>query len=62
LPLLVSLKERSTYGELGCFLGTGNKDDLEEDVLADKTTGNKLALFWETMVRPEVEAFSYFQK
>ena len=61
LLLLASLEERSAHGELGCFLGVGNRDDFEE-VLVDKTTGDVFALFWEAVVEPEVEAFPYFQE
>ena len=45
LPLLASLKEKSTHGELGCFLGAGDRDSLKEDNLADKATRNIFALF-----------------
>jgi len=51
LLLLASLEERSTYGELGCFLEAGDRDDFEEDVLVD-----------EAVVGPEVEAFPCFQE
>jgi len=60
LPLLASLEERFTHGELDCFLGAGNKDDLEENVLVNEATRDKFALFWEAVVGPEVEAFSCF--
>ena len=44
LPLLASLKERSTYRELDCFLET--EDDelnvLEDDNLVDEATRNWL--------------------
>ena len=33
LLLLASLEERSTCGELGCFLGVGDGNDLEKDIL-----------------------------
>jgi len=59
LLLLASLEVRSTYGELDCFLGAGDRDDFKE-VLADKTTGDRFALFWEAATVPEVEVFSYF--
>ena len=62
LPLLASLKKRSTHGELDCFLGAGDEDDLEEGFLADKTARNEFALFWKTTVGPEVKVFSYFQE
>jgi len=45
LPLLASLEERFTYGKLDCFLGAGDRDDLEEDVLVDEATKDKFALF-----------------
>ena len=60
LPLLASLEERSTHGVLGCFLGAGDGDDLEEEFLVDRVAGAEFALFWEAMAEPEVEAFSYF--
>ena len=62
LPLLASLEVRSTYRELGCFLEVGNKDDLEEEFLADKAARDEFALFWETMAGLEMEAFPYFQE
>ena len=60
LPLLASLEERSTHGVLGCFLGAGDRDDLEEEFLVDGVAGAEFALFWEAMAEPEVEAFPYF--
>ena len=62
LPLLASLKGRSTHKVLDCFLGVGNEDDLEEEFLADETTGNGFALFWGAVAVPEVEAFPCFQE
>jgi len=62
LPLLASLEERSTHRELGCFLEAGDKDNLEEGLLADKTTGDGFALFWEAIAGIEVEAFPCFQE
>ena len=62
LLLLASLEKRSTHRELGCFLGVGDRDDLEEGFLADEAAGDKFALFWKTIAEPEVEAFSCFQK
>jgi len=59
LPLLASLKERSTYRKLGCFLGVGDRDGLEDN-LADEATRNIFALFWEAVELPAVKAFSYF--
>ena len=60
--LLASLEERSTYRVLGCFLGTGDRDDLEEEFLADKAAGDEFALFWEAVAGLEVEALACFQK
>ena len=60
LLLLASSEERSTYSELGYFLEAGDKDDLEEEFLADEATGDRFALFWEAMAGLEMEAFSYF--
>jgi len=54
------LEERSTYRVLGCFLRVGDRDDLEEELLADKAIGNRFALFWEAMAELEVEAFPCF--
>ena len=62
LPLLASLEERSTCGELGCFLEAGNEDDLKEEFLIDETARDGFALFWETVAELEVEAFPYFHK
>jgi len=45
LPLLANLKEKSTHGELDCFLGAENGDILEKDDLADKTTRDVFVLF-----------------
>ena len=45
---------------LGCFLGVGDGDDLEEEFLVDGVAGAEFALFWEAMAEPEVEAFPYF--
>ena len=55
---LESLEERFIHRELGYFLGVGDRDNLEEEFLVDKVTGNGFALFWEAMAGPEVEAFS----
>ena len=60
LLLLVSLKERSTYRELDCFLGAGDRDGLEKNVLVDEATRDGFTLFWKTVVGPEVKAFPYF--
>ena len=61
LPLLASLEERSTCRVLGCFLGAGDEDDLKEELLVDKATGDEFILFWEAVAGPEVEVFPYFQ-
>ena len=60
LLLLASLEEISTHIELDCFFEAGDRDDLEEKVLADKATKDRFTLFLEAMVELEVEAFSYF--
>ena len=62
LPLLASLEERSTCGVLGCFLGVGDKDDLEKGFLVDEATKAEFALFREAVAELEVEAFPCFQK
>jgi len=62
LLLLASLEERSTHGELGCFLEVGDGDDLEKEFLVDEATRDEFALFWKAAAVPEVEAFSYFQE
>ena len=54
LPLLASLEERSTCRVLGCFLGVGDRDDLEEGFLADEAARAEFALFWEAMAKPDV--------
>ena len=41
---IASLEERSTYGELDCFLKVGN-NILEGDNLANKAAGDMFALF-----------------
>jgi len=56
------LEKRSIYGELDCFLGVENGDDLGKDVLADETAGDGFALFWEAVAEPEMEAFPCFQE
>ena len=48
LPLLASLKERSTHRILGYFLGAGDRDDLEEEFLVNEAARDVFALFWET--------------
>ena len=60
LLLLASLEERSTHGELGCFLEAGDEDDLEKDVLVDEATRDKFVLFWKAVAEPEIEAFTCF--
>ena len=45
LLLLASLEEKSTHGVLGCFLGAGDEDDLEEKFLVDEAAGDRFALF-----------------
>jgi len=54
------LEERSTHRVLGCFLGVGDRNDLEEGLLVDKATGDGLVLLWKTMTELEVEAFPCF--
>jgi len=58
--LLASLEERSTCREFDCFLGAGDRDGLEGDVLADKAAEDEFALFWKAMAGPEVETFFCF--
>jgi len=58
--LLASLEERSIYRELGCFFRAGDGDNLEEEFLANKTTRDKFALFWEAVAGPEMKAFPCF--
>ena len=60
LLLLASLEKRSTHRELGCFLGVGDGNDLEEGFLVDEAAGDGFALFWEAIAGLEVEAFSCF--
>jgi len=60
--LLASLEERSTCGVLGCFLGVGDRDGLEEGFLADEAARDRFALLWKAVPEPEVEAFPCFQK
>ena len=57
LLLLTSLEKRFTHGELDCFLEAGDRNDLKEEVLVDKTTRDRFVLFWEATARPEVEDF-----
>jgi len=58
--LLASLEERSTHEVLSCFLGAGDRDDLEKEFLADEAARDEFALFWGAMAVPEVEAFPCF--
>ena len=60
LLLLASLEERSTCGELGCFLGVEDGNDLEKDILTDEAAKDGFALFWEAMAGLEVEFFPCF--
>ena len=59
-PLLASLEERSIRRVLGCFLGMGDGDGLEEGFLADETAEDGFALLWKAVTEPEVEAFPCF--
>ena len=45
LLLLASLEEKSTCRVLGCFLGVGDRDDLEEEFLVNRAAGGVFALF-----------------
>jgi len=56
------LKERSTHGVLGCFLGVENGNNLKKGFLADEATRDGFAFFWKAIAVPEVEAFSCFQE
>jgi len=58
--LLASLEEKFICGVLGCFLGAGDRDDLEEEFLVDEATGDVFALFWGAMAELEIEVFSCF--
>ena len=62
LPLLASLKERSTYRVLGYFLGAGNKGNLEKEFLVDEAARDGFVLFWRAMGVLEIEAFPCFQE
>jgi len=59
LPLLTSLKERSTHRELDCFFEVGD-NDLDKDNLADEATGDMFALFYEAVTLPVVETLPCF--
>jgi len=39
------LEEKSICGELGYFLGAGDRDNFEEEILADEATGDGFTLF-----------------
>jgi len=54
------LKERFIHRVLGYFLEAGDRNDLEEEFLADKATRAEFALFWEAVAEPEMEAFPCF--
>jgi len=54
------LEERSIHGVLGCFLGAGDRDDLEVRFLADEAAGGVFALLWKAVTELEVEDFSCF--
>jgi len=56
------LEERSTCRVLDCFLGAGDRNDLEEEFLVDEATGDEFVLFWEAIAGLEVKAFPYFQE
>ena len=60
LLLLASLEERSTHEVLGCFLGGGDGDNLEEEFLVNEATRDEFALFWGAVAEPEIEAFPCF--
>ena len=60
LLLLASLKKRSTCRILDCFLEAEDRDDLEEEFLADEAAGDRFALFWGAVAVLEVEAFPCF--
>ena len=62
LPLLASLKERSICRVLGCFLGAGNRNNLEKEFFVDEAAGDVFALFQRAIAVPEVEAFPCFQE
>jgi len=53
------LEERSTCGELYCFLGVGD-NTLEGDDLADEAARDVFALFWEAIVLLAKEVLSCF--
>jgi len=59
LPLLASLEEKSTCGELDSFLRAGN-NSLDRDDLADEAIKNVFALFWGTVALLVEEALPCF--
>ena len=59
LPLLANLEERSTHGELDCFL-KAEENVFKRDDLADKAVRDIFDLPWETMALLAVEALPYF--
>jgi len=56
------LEEKSICRVLDCFLGVGDRNDLEEGFLVDKATGDEFVLFWEVIAGLEVKVFPYFQE
>jgi len=62
LLLLASLEERSICRELDCFLGAGDRDNLERDDLVDKATSDVFALFWKAVTLPVEKVLPCFQK
>jgi len=40
----------------------GDRDDLEKEFLVDEAAEDRFVLFWETIIGPEMEAFSCFQE
>ena len=62
LLLLASLEEKSICRVLDCFLGVGDRNDLEEGFLVDEATGDEFVLFWEVIAGLEMKVFPYFQE
>ena len=60
LSLLASLEEKSTYREIDCFLGIGDRDSLEEEELVDKAARDVFALFWKAAALLVEKALPYF--
>ena len=50
--LLASLEEKSTYGELDCFLEVEDRDGLNGDNLVDEPAKDEFVLFWEVTALP----------